>query len=119
MTRRIMAAAEQELRALERRRFETRGFTPSRATRWWKPAAALALAATVLLLSLMRPPGLAESQPESILLRLVASDGDPVSLWNSLGIQADPVLALIAIQEREAETEPPTPPAARRMEEIR
>ena len=58
---------------------------------WWKPAAALA-AAAVLLLAVTDMP--APQNEAALGLSVVAAQGAPVSLWND----ADPVLALIVAQ---------------------
>jgi hypothetical protein len=93
---RIMAAAGPELRTLRSRRSAAEVTWWSRMGLWWKPAASLAAASTALVLLVERPAS-AEPPPGSLALGFVVSDGDPVTLWGALGIQADPVLALIAI----------------------
>lgn len=107
---RIMAVAGPELRRLGSRRSATEITWWSRMGLWWKPAAALAAASTALLLLVGRPAVFPEPPPGSIPLGLVASEGDPVTLWRALGIPADPVLALIAVQEPEDVTRPARPP---------
>lgn len=97
---RIMAAAGPELRRLGSRRSTAELTGRSRMGSWWKPAAALAAVSTALLLLVGRPAASPEPPPGSIALALVASEGDPVTLWGAFGIQADPVLALIAVQEQ-------------------
>lgn len=93
-----MAAADPELRKLQDRRAaaEVTGF--SVMGRWWKPVAALTAAATAILLLTPRAPASPEPPKRSIALSLVAAEGDPVTLWRTFAIQADPVLALIAFQ---------------------
>ncbi len=98
---RIMAAVGPELRRIRSRRSAAEVTWWSRMGVWWKPAAALAAASAALLLLVGRPAVSPEPPPGSIPLGLVAADGDPVALWSALGVQADPVLALIAIQEQE------------------
>jgi hypothetical protein len=95
---RIMAAAGPELRTL-RSRCAAGAAWWSVMGLWWKPAAALAVASTTLLL-LMERPAFAERPRGSLALGFVASAGDPVTLWGALGVQADPVLAWIAIREQ-------------------
>jgi hypothetical protein len=95
---RIMAAAGPELRRLRSRRSAAEVTWWSVMALWWKAAGALAVASTALLLVVGRPAASPELPPGSIPLDLVASDGDPVALWRALGIQADPVLAQIAIR---------------------
>ena len=97
---RIMATVGQELRSLRTPRSAIEATWWSVMARWWKRAAALAAVSTALLLLVERPAVLPEPAPGSIPLGLVASDGDPVTLWGAVGIQADPVLAQIAIREQ-------------------
>ncbi|MBI4421972.1 MAG: hypothetical protein HY560_14200 [Gemmatimonadetes bacterium] len=97
--RRIMAAAGPELRRLKGRRSAAEVSWWSMMALWWKSAAAVAAVATALLL-VQRPAAFPEPPPGSIPLGLIAADGEPVTLWGALGIQADPVLALIAIREQ-------------------
>jgi hypothetical protein len=68
---------------------------------WVGPAAALAAAAAALLLvgsnraaTLGRTP-----QADAVALSLVATGGDPVALWAALGVNADPVLALLTLED--------------------
>jgi hypothetical protein len=66
---------------------------------WWKPAVGLAAAAALVLFTLeMRRPD--SDIDHSLALSFLAADGSPVALWNAAGIQADPVLALVALQEQ-------------------
>lgn len=58
---------------------------------WWKPAAALAAAAVLLLVFTDMP---AARNEVALPLSVVAAQGAPVSLWDD----ADPVLALIVAQ---------------------
>lgn len=107
--RRIVRAAAPEL---ERRRSEA----PSRAgersgrsgeagwwtglERWLGPAAGLAAAAALLLAVLgPEPPG--REPVASPALAAAAADGDPAALWRAAGTEADPVLALIALEPEE------------------
>jgi hypothetical protein len=96
---RIMAAASPELRTLRNRRAAAGAASWSVMGLWWKPAAALAAVSTALLLLIERP-AFPELPAGTLALGVVASAGDPVTLWELLGIQADPVLALIAIREQ-------------------
>jgi hypothetical protein len=104
--RRIMAAADAELR-----RLGSAGPRPDVA--WWsgiglwrKPAAVFAVAAATALLFVMigRLSVVRDVQPDVLTLGLVAADGDPVTLWGAAGIPADPVLALIAVQNPQGVT---------------
>jgi hypothetical protein len=97
---RIMVAARPELRRLRSERSAAEVTWWSMMALWWKPAAALATASAAILVLVGRPRVPPEPPPGSIPLGLVASDGDPVTLWGALGIQADPVLAQIAIREQ-------------------
>jgi hypothetical protein len=99
-TRRIMTAAGPEFRRLGRARSAAEVTWWSMMALWWKPAAALSAVSIALLLLIGRPAVPPEPPPGSMLVGLVASGGDPVTLWRSLGIQADPVLAQIAIREQ-------------------
>jgi hypothetical protein len=58
---------------------------------WWKPAAALAAAAALVLVFTDMPTPRSEV---ALPLSVVAAQGAPVSLWDD----ADPVLALIVAQ---------------------
>jgi hypothetical protein len=109
-TRRIMGAAGPELRRLARGRSAAEVTWWSVMAVWWKPAAALGAVSTALLLLIGRPAVPPEPPPGSILVELVASGGDPVTLWRALGIQADPVLAQIAIREQVDVTRQGPPP---------
>ena len=62
---------------------------------WWKPAAAAA-AAAVVFVALADVPS--ANSTESLPLSVLAARGEPVSLWEGLGADADPVLALIVTQ---------------------
>ena len=99
---RIMSAAGRELR-----RSSSQGPVTSTSwstmAGWWKPAAALAAAALALFFVLRVPTSRVEIPPRSIPLNLVASAGDPVAVWEVVGVEAHPVLALIALQGRDAE----------------
>jgi hypothetical protein len=99
-TRRIMAAAVLELQRFRSRRSAAEVTWWSVMAQWWKPAAAVAAASVALLLLIGRSAVAPEPRPGSIALGLVASDGEPVTIWRALGIQADPVLAQIAIREQ-------------------
>jgi len=74
---------------------------PSVLGSWWRPAAGLAAAAAALLflmtpqVPLAPPSGSADG---ALTLSLVAAGGEPAALLEGLGIPADPVLALIAVQ---------------------
>jgi hypothetical protein len=67
---------------------------------WWKPAAGLATAGasiTVLILGTLldRP---VDTSPEALVLSAVIGEGTPAALWLGLGGDADPVLAVIALE---------------------
>ena len=84
---------------------------------WWRPAAMVAIAATVLFLLVGGRGTRTGIPPRAIPLNVVASYGDPVTLWEAFGVQAHPVLALIALQESDAEptrTVAPTSPEGKR-----
>lgn len=98
---RIMAAAAPELRVLRSRRSTVQLTWWSEMARWRMPAAALAAAATAVFLLTWRSSALPESPPGSILLELVATNGDPAALWRARGAEVDPVLAWVALQKQE------------------
>ena len=118
-TRRIMAAAEPELRRLRSRGGAAAGASWwSEMGLWWRPAAAVAAAAAAALLVLLeRSTAVPGPAPGSVPLGLVASDGDPVTIWRAVGIEADPVLARIAIQGSRDAAEPRTFPVARKEDD--
>ena len=62
---------------------------------WWKPAVLLAAAAALAVA--VSPDG----QDASLPLSVIARDGGPLVLWERVGVEADPVLALIALGQRE------------------
>jgi hypothetical protein len=84
--------------------------------RWWQPTAALAAAAVVALLFVVADNPRSESPAgptEGLALTVIAADGDPVALWAALGVTADPVLALLTLEDPGAAAAPsePAPPA--------
>ncbi|MBI4539880.1 MAG: hypothetical protein HY704_10275 [Gemmatimonadetes bacterium] len=99
---RILAAADPELQRLGNRRAVVGTWCVLGLL--WKPAAALAVAATALLLLTGRSAAFPEPSQGLLSLSLIAVEGDPVALWEAswepFGIEADPVLALIAFQEQ-------------------
>ena len=97
---RILAAAEPALRRLESGDSQRDVTWVTVLGSWWKPAAAIVAAAALLLL-LDRPnTAIGESQRGSLPLNVMAAEGEPVALWESVGIDAHPVLALIALQQQ-------------------
>ena len=109
---RVMTAARPELERLGSRGAAAAMSRWSALGLWWKPAAVLAAASSALVL-LTEPPGTRDEPGGSVALRFVASEGDPVTLWGMLGIEADPVLALIAFRDEAAvsgEAAPRRPP---------
>lgn len=111
----IMAAARPELRQLRNRRSAVQVTWWSEMARWYAPAAALAATAMAVVLLTRRPAALPESLAGSIPLELVATNGDPVALWRARGIEADPVLAWVALQRQE-ESDRQSAPATTREE---
>jgi hypothetical protein len=67
---------------------------------WWRPAAVLAAAAAAMLVLLDPTPAPSGPGDGALPLSLVAAGGQPVALLEGLGIPADPVLALIALEAR-------------------
>jgi hypothetical protein len=110
-----MSAAAPELQALSGGRSAGWRGEWSGLGLWWKPAAALAAASTALLM-LADPTDDRDPSPSSLALEVLASDGDAATLWEMLGVHADPVLALIAIRDQ-ATTPPPATPSSNRDEE--
>lgn len=66
---------------------------------WWRPAAAIAAAAALLVILIPAPPA-RPSGSGALALSLVAAGGEPAALLGGLGIPAEPVLALIALEGR-------------------
>jgi hypothetical protein len=73
---------------------------------WWRPAVAgaMGLAASIVLVvglgsgrAPAGPPG-AEPDPAALVLSALASGGEPAALWQRAGIEADPLLALLALE---------------------
>lgn len=95
---RIVAAAEPALRRLGERGSDVELTWPAMLGRWWKPAVAMAAAAVALLL-VLHPRNATREAGDGLPLSVVAAEGEPVALWEGLGIEADPVLALIALQQ--------------------
>jgi hypothetical protein len=95
---RILAAAEPSLRQLQDASTASDVTWSAVLGSWWKPAAAIAAAAALLLLLDGRDTE--DRAAQGVLpLSVMAAQGDPFALWQSLGIEADPVLALIALQQ--------------------
>ena len=106
---RILAAADPEL---VRRADGTRPGALSRWTEvgdWWRPALALAAGAAALFFAVDRPAPSRGAPLDAIALTLVAAEGDPAALWQSLGVRADPVLAHIAMEDHDAFVDPAGP----------
>ncbi len=95
---RIVSAAEPMLGMRGKRGSEI-GVAWSTIGSWWKPAAALATAAAASLFMLYPPKTLRDSGHGWLPLSVMAAEGEPFALWEGLGIDADPVLALIALQQ--------------------
>lgn len=93
--RRVVAAAEARLLASRQRRAV--GRPGAGLGDYMIPGAALAAAAAlVLALGLSRPPR--QPAPGGLILSVVAGGGSPDALWRGLGVDADPVLALITLE---------------------
>lgn len=73
----------------------------SEVGRWWKASAALAVASLALLLAVVDRPhtGAPEVTGDALALGFVMAGGDPAGFWHALGIPADPVLALLALED--------------------
>jgi hypothetical protein len=92
---RVLAAAEPRLPGPRRSVVHLEQRWPSVLGAWWRPAAVLAAAATAAVLLMRAEP--AAPAPGTIPLGVVATQGDPAALFAGLGLDADPVLALIAL----------------------
>jgi hypothetical protein len=97
---RVLAAAEPVLGRLRAPAFEIEAAWTAMLAAWWKPAALLAAAAAALLLVLDPPHAPAATDSGALPLSVIAADGEPAAMWAGLGIEADPVLALIALREQ-------------------
>lgn len=97
---RIMAVAEPKLQRLGRRVPTSEPSWWSALGWWWKPAAVVASATAAVLFVLDAPVALREPTPDSLSLMVIAAAGEPIAFWEMLGVEADPVLALIAWQEQ-------------------
>lgn len=96
----LMAEAEAVLAEYRRPRPSWSSWLEALASRW-RPAAAGALAvaaSAVLALALgggRTPPA---PNPGSVVLSAVVSEGEPAALWTAEGVEADPTLALLALE---------------------
>jgi hypothetical protein len=82
--------------------------------RWLSPAAALAASAAALLLAAGNRAVYDRTTPDAdaVALSLITADGDPVALWATIGVTADPVLALLTLEDHTvwtARADPATP----------
>jgi hypothetical protein len=102
-TARVLAAAEREWQIRESGVAGVASWL-SEMGGWLRPVAALAAAAVVLAVVLTdRRTLVAPSQAaDDMALELVASGGEPSALWATLGVRADPVLALLALDDHSA-----------------
>jgi hypothetical protein len=96
----IMEAAEPKLRALATLPGPEDVSWWSLLGRWWTPAAGLAAAAAAILVIAQQGKQVGPA-PGSLPLNVMAAEGDPAALWEGYGVEADPVLALIALQPRQ------------------
>jgi hypothetical protein len=97
---RIVAAAEPTLRGFGPPTSVTEMPWSTALGGWWKPAAALAGAAAALLFMLDMPESHGRGSQNTLPLSVAAAEGEPFALWDGFGIDADPALALIALQEQ-------------------
>jgi len=67
----------------------------------WRPAAALAAAA--LLFLLLATPDASRSGASSPVLAAMATEGEPTSVWATMGGGADPVLAAMILEQEDAQ----------------
>lgn len=89
---RLMAAAEPRLQQLRQPRpwWSVLGAL-------WRPAAVAAVTAAAALVFLV-PAGREPLPSGTLALNVVATEGSPAGLWAGLGGEAEPVLALIALE---------------------
>jgi hypothetical protein len=67
---------------------------------WWKPIAALGAAAIALLVLVEAPVPAAVASTDALTLSIVAAEGEgAVALWAVQDAGADPVLALVALED--------------------
>jgi hypothetical protein len=98
-TERILAMAERN-RTVRESVGSVAASWPSEMGGWLTPAAALAAAALALAFLTSSPPRIEPSPTaDAMALGIVASDGEPAALWAALGVQADPVLARLALED--------------------
>ncbi len=66
----------------------------------WRPAAAgaFALAASVILALVLGAGSRPSSGPQAVVLSAIVGEGTPSSLWQGAGVEADPTLALLALE---------------------
>jgi hypothetical protein len=108
---RIMTTAA-ELRSRSERRSPVAPTPWQLVGLWWKAAAVAAVAAVVVFILETDRSARAAPPSGAIPLTVVASAGDPATLWEAFGVDAHPVLALIALQGRDdgtLRTDAPTP----------
>lgn len=115
---RIMAVAPLEGGGVQGRSGPDQTSWLSEMGRWWRRAAALGAAAVVALIFVVEEPERTRSSAvpaEALALTVVATDGDPVALWAALGVAADPLLALLALENHDAIGAPsgPSTPSGR------
>lgn len=67
----------------------------------WRPAAALAAAA--LLVLFLATPDASRPDARSPVLAAVATEGEPTSVWAAMGGGADPVLAAMILEQEGSE----------------
>jgi hypothetical protein len=92
----IVAEAGPVLRSLSDESNDDVAWIDTLGTWWTGAAAVLAVAAAVLLV--VRPVAPTAARAPDVALNTIATEGRPVALWTSFGIDADPVLALMAYQ---------------------
>jgi hypothetical protein len=106
---RIVGAAESEWARFDAR---TTPWIPAIGG-WLRPAVALAAGAAALLFAVSDRVARAVPAADALALGVVVANGDPAALWAALGVSADPVLALLTLEDHEAwlVTTSPTDPA--------
>ena len=106
----VLAAAEPELVRLARDGGVQLAPWLSEMGSWWRPAAGLAAAAVAFLLLTSPTPSPGSADPDAMSLTILASGADPAAIWAAMGVDADPVLALLTLEDHTADSAPAAEP---------
>jgi len=96
---RLMAEAEPILSAHRSEPADTASWMAALAVRW-RPAAvsALALAASMVLAFVWQAEHMPTPSGRTIVLSTIVGEGQPAAIWKGAGVEADPTLALLALE---------------------